>query len=1379
MNSQQQDISMESPQKKATFGSAFGQSNTSSSFTFGQPAHQQSNGAFGFGSSQNGNNSAGANGGGLFGRISTPEDARSPSNPFAQPSNSQPAFGGFSQAAPAPQSPAPSFSFGQNNNSAAVPASTPSFSFGQSSSLPQSPLPSFGGGQGTGTQSSTEAPKFTFGQSSTTSQGPASGASFGAAAPSTTGSSSIFGSGSSSSGQTPTTGFGTSTTSAPFSFGQSQPASNQSNPFGGFGAAKSDETKATAPLFGSSATDSKPAAESQERSASPEKSSSQPSAEPNSKASTNPFASLFPGAGTPPIAPVSKPTFSFGAPSQPAASSETNTVSGASPTSKPSFSFGNTSQISTPSKPAKAESTPASKAPFSFGSTSQPYAQSTTDPKQSETKPSSIFSFGSKPASSDNAAIGQKASSPDVPVEQPGHDTAQSKISSSSAETPSFSFSAHSKPGSSGGLFSPEKNTTEGASNQQQGPTSNLFATTPKIAAEGGNAQAPSTPALFGRASESEAQQARSAPQSAAAKPSSERRILFQSNSDNQPQIAADGTNQSSSASEPAKRPVYTKAPPFIPSHLDAEQYREYDRNYRLHSLNAGLQRKLEKLDPRTHDFDNIIRHYVAARDSVGASLGLYTRNVAGAKRKGDRLDADDEGSAQNKRTRANDGQQVSAQSKPTSSLFGGGFTPQKSGSASTSDSSTTPRASGSSKAAARLSEMIPDAGPTSQVSRSEQAGQDTNPFQLNGPKSVAPALSTTPTKSPPKKPTFEVPKFGGGNVNFMNSFGQKAKENAEKFEQSLIEKRKAEDFDSDEDDEETFLKQAEEEMRAKRAKIDALSKGGFTPTFGSGNTSASTPPIFGSESKASPQKPSSSGSAPKNAKNPGSSKSGFSGFTAATSSSNPFSALSSTETSGDQSQQSADEEDDGSQSDGSNKNGEERGEESSENSDGGDEETEHDRQDTGAGDNNDEEDDGDDNDFQAALDRSRKHPNAGKSLFDRIEPSPNKGANTITNGEEKESGATSNPTLQPAKNSSFPSSVWGSHIGKFTPEAPTLSPITPATEATESSYKPSTTFSFTPTVPNTSSTPTPGASIFFGGLTKEGPVPGEGLFGSRPSTPSNVEKNNSLAQSILTSPAGTDNTWKQGAPISFANGEKGQTAPSFQFTAPSPADKDSSTAKPFGSLFGTASTAPKSNETPNQVGFQFGGPTSTPAPGFLGAITHLGGGSATSSAGSSRATSPGVTDNESVATNETDETPEEPQAASLMESRAGEENESCVWEGRSKALMFANQDMVQGTKLTPNDWNSMGVGQIRVLKDKSTGKTRVVFRVEPNANILINSHLIQGVTYENMPSSKSGAVRGALIYKGNLVRWVFKVKTPEMATELAKVMEDNKNAGA
>jgi hypothetical protein len=764
------------------------------------------------------------------------------------------------------------------------------------------------------------------------------------------------------------------------------------------------------------------------------------------------------------------------------------------------------------------------------------------------------------------------------------------------------------------------------------------------------------------------------------------------------------------------------------------------------------LQQKLASLDPRSHDFDNVIRHYVAARDNIGASLGLYVRNFAGAKRKGDQVDDHDEPEA-NKRSRE----------EPVQKSFSfGGSTSSRPSSASHNEPSAPPQATkltndGTPKSASTSTTGPPQSTPGFKPTANTSTGYgtsssaDANAFASLRPRSppTTTAPSTTPIKSPPKKLTFEVPKFGGGsNTNFLAAFGQQAKESSAKFEKDLLEKRKAEEFDSEEDDEEQYRKKVEEENRAKRAKIDAIAKGGFTPAFGSASMEKAAKPAFNS-------------------------------FGTATSA-NPFAALTSTPTSDGPSEADDDDEDDNHVND-KDEDEDEVNESSDDQADVGDEEE--------AGDADGEEEDAeeslpedevvredgeddDDNDLQAAMDRARKNPNAGKSLFERIEPNPSKEKTAPTTNGDKKDYEDASPITQSAKNSSLPPAVWSSHIGKSTPEQPSFSALTPATGA--SAIKPTSTFTFTPAA-TTTPTPALGASIFSGGAVRGGPVPGEGLFGSRPSTPSNAEKNGNLAKSVLTSPAGTDNTWKPGNSISFANGDNPTSGPTFKFTAASPGEKDKNTSSPFSTLFGTPAPGSSGTATPN-LGFQFGTPASTPAPGFLGAISHLAGGSAASSAASSRATSPGVSENESVATNETEDTPEDPQS-SFMESRAGEENETTLWEGRSKALMFVNAETAKGTKYTPNDWNSVGIGQLRVLKDKTSNKTRMVFRVEPSANILFNSHLVASTTYESVPSNKSGAVRGALMYKGNLTRLVFKLKTPEMGKELAKVLEENKSA--
>ncbi|EXJ62113.1 hypothetical protein A1O7_02546 [Cladophialophora yegresii CBS 114405] len=1362
-----QDISMESPQKKTAFGNTFG----STIFTFGQSAQQPAN-PFG---NLEGNQTAKTNGSTLFGQSTT---TSAPSNPFGQAAQSNP-FGGLGGPQPsATQAQTSGFGgFGSTTNNSSATTSAPFDSFGQNNpAAGQSALPAFGSQQGTDTQTQSQPSKFVFGQTSSTSQLPSKGL-FGSSGP--LGQSSgrnLF-------GPTPS-----QPSSSGFTFGQtSNQATTTSNPFANSNPSKPEAADSAPASFDKSASSSQPAAESKPASASPEK----PETSGSDVPAANPFAGLFGSASsTAQVAPASKPAFSFGTPSQPPAPAAEKQQS------KPTFGFETASKPVPKGTDDASQSMPAT-SPFTFAPPSQSAAQGTdsSDPKTS----ASSFKFGSTASpgvSKTSGLFGKPATQPEAPkaTTEPRTTEEDNDKAKETTSAPPFTFIRPSQSVSSGGLFSPAKPPADngapsgglfsklnsavetsakpqplfGAQPKSATPS---FTSTPKVGTDsktGAPEAIKSAPPSFGVASLQASGQSQPArePQSNAAtsevassqisKSPAAKPSFAAPGQAAQAQSTAENTPDSAVTLAPSKRPVYTKGPTRVPGHTSAQQFQEYDRDYRLHSLNHGLQQKLASLDPRSYDFDNLIRHYVAARDNIGASLGLYVRNVAGTKRKGDQVD-DHEEPEQTKRSREEPVQRPFSFGSSSSSHLTSSAT---NSAASTSSQATKPQHGGipepMSASTSGLSQSTAGFRPTTADTAGfgSTSGTNTNAFAFLNTSSTPPtsAPSTTPIKSPPKKPVFEMPKFGSGSsTNFLSAFGQQAKESSAKFEKDLLEKRKAEEFDSDEDDEEQYRKKVEEENRAKRAKIDAIAKGGFKPSFGAASTEKVGKPASG-------------------------------GFGSATSA-NPFAALTSTSITDGRPEADDGDDEDGSYVDDKDEDEDEASASSGNQTDNGDEEEAGDAdgeeehreeslpEDEVVQEDGDDEDD-DDNDLQAAMDRARKNPNAGKSLFERIEPNPDKEKTTpTTNGNKKETEDAS-PIMQSAKNSSFPPAVWGSHIGKSTPEQPSFSPLTPTTGA--STVKPASTFIFTP-APTTTPTSALGASIFSGGAVRGGPVPGEGLFGSRPSTPSNAEKNGNLAKSVLTSPTGTDNTWKPGNSISFANGDNGPSAPTFKFTAASPGEKNKSTSSPFGTLFGTPAPGSSGTATPN-LGFQFGAPTSAPAPGFLGAVSHLAGGSAASSAASSRATSPGVSENESVATNETEDTNEDPQT-SLMDSRAGEENETALWEGRSKALMFVNAETAKGTKYTPNDWNSVGIGQLRVLKDTTSNKTRMVFRVEPSANILFNSHLVGSTTYESVPSNKSGAVRGALMYKGNLTRLVFKLKTSEMADELAKVLEENKSA--
>ena len=171
------------------------------------------------------------------------------------------------------------------------------------------------------------------------------------------------------------------------------------------------------------------------------------------------------------------------------------------------------------------------------------------------------------------------------------------------------------------------------------------------------------------------------------------------------------------------------------------------------------------------------------------------------------------------------------------------------------------------------------------------------------------------------------------------------------------------------------------------------------------------------------------------------------------------------------------------------------------------------------------------------------KAENVGKSLFDRIQApsaaSGDSGVTTPTGTQEK------NTLKQPAPNHSFkPFTPFAPGVNKSTPQAPTVSPITPFGGSVKP--KPMATFDFTPKIPVTTPTPMPGASIFAGGSIKSnGPIPGEGLFGSRPSTPNPDESAaTNIFAGLSKTPHATvepskDNTWSKGSPLKFDTPQK------------------------------------------------------------------------------------------------------------------------------------------------------------------------------------------------------------------------------------------------
>jgi hypothetical protein len=273
------------------------------------------------------------------------------------------------------------------------------------------------------------------------------------------------------------------------------------------------------------------------------------------------------------------------------------------------------------------------------------------------------------------------------------------------------------------------------------------------------------------------------------------------------------------------------------------------------------------------------------------------------------------------------------------------------------------------------------------------------------------------------------------------------------------------------------------------------------------------------------------------------------------------------------------------------------------------------------------------------------------------------------------------------------------------------------------------------------------------------------------------------------TGPAG-DNTWKPDSPIRFGSAtshkDDQDSAPIVSITAATPTKTgspssifggmsnttgsapkplsslfgniggESKPASSFSSIFGTPSNAMSS--TPGNVGFAFGA-SSTTSSLFP---------SAAASATTSRATTPGGTtdgDNSGDGGAET----EHHEQIDLTAGGPGEEDEEVVHEVRAKALKFSPKENGDNS----NQWETKGVGPLRVLKHKETGVSRILLRADPRGTIVLNKGLLSGIKYEAAKKTVKFLTRED--HGTGLETWILQVKTPESANALAEVLEASK----
>ena len=575
-----------------------------------------------------------------------------------------------------------------------------------------------------------------------------------------------------------------------------------------------------------------------------------------------------------------------------------------------------------------------------------------------------------------------------------------------------------------------------------------------------------------------------------------------------------------------------------------------------------------------------------------------------------------------------------------------------------------------------------------------------------------------------PKVPAFKVPTFGAGTTtNFMAQFGKEADKVAEDEKR----KRKAEDYDSDEEDEATWERRYEEELRAKKQKLEEASRAG-TPRFVNGKlewtgaTSGDSASATASESKPASPAPSIFDQPMKPMSNH----------------QNIFGHLSGSESGAEGSKTGdADDEDDGAEHEEENEKLDdfEKYEDDDEDDNGGFRPPSE-----GSSQSSDDDEERATNNKIDGKSAGTQLPNyedflklnaPSPSLFDRISKDGN--GNPIREVPKPDE-----------KSSSKASGIFGQGA---------------SFKSTSSGFATSNSFG------------SPEAETSNAAVDKAPSTAKKHVFGQVSSSPpssnasSKLAPSNSASDSVKASDSLAENrTWKTDSPIKF--GTQSNT-PAVNITAPSPS-------KSYSGLFG----APKTNapaESPAAPLFSFATPSAKPTNTSLGfnftpakpAANALAAPSNTASGVTSRATSPGVTTGESANEsnpehNESDAPPEA--QLDLVSEGPGEENEDTIFKVRAKALTWDE---------TKKDWVTRGLGPLRVLKHRETDVTRILLRQYPSGRIVINTNLLKGVNYEN-PQDKILFVP-VVEENGNVVRYMVKVGKEEDGEELTEILMDNR----
>lgn len=290
----------------------------------------------------------------------------------------------------------------------------------------------------------------------------------------------------------------------------------------------------------------------------------------------------------------------------------------------------------------------------------------------------------------------------------------------------------------------------------------------------------------------------------------------------------------------------------------------------------------------------------------------------------------------------------------------------------------------------------------------------------------------------------------------------------------------------------------------------------------------------------------------------------------------------------------------------------------------------------------------------------------------------------------------------------------------------------------------------------------TPTSNIFGSSATPAKFSTGSSLFGhlSKPAAQDDAGKGESVEKQTQGS---GDNTWKPSTPIKFGTTGNAETTSTTPAAAP----------PSFGNLFGTKTQASSSNGLLNV-------PSAKPALGFNF-------GTQPSSAGGSRATTPGVTtDGEGTgvstagdADNEPSDNPpaHEAQVEDMTGLSAEEtKDETLLFSvAMSKASKWDEKKTDDGG--LAHGWVDKGKGPLYLLRNDASGKVRVLLKVPPYGAAKMNFPPLKGGGYEvqgKTGKQVTGTFYDHMSEKPGLGKWLIAVGKKEDAEEVGRILREN-----